>query len=289
MRVLYLDILFLVNFCMDYMALYIAGGLCERARSALRLLAASLLGAVYAMAAVLLTGNQAIQHVIGICVALLLVALAYGRSSRRDFMRVFITFYAVSLLLGALVTVGYTALNRYITPEGITGGEKRPVLFFAIAAAGGVLIRLAGKWLSRENTVKNKRVTVKLGRKSVSFSALLDSGNLLTDPLSGRRVIVVGASVLGDFLPYEIRRMLAADPPDPSHLPPSLARRIRLIPVHTLGEVRLLVGLLPDEITVCDEDGGKRPTRVDAIIAIDTGKGQNYGGYDAVMPTGLAA
>ncbi|MBR2951349.1 MAG: sigma-E processing peptidase SpoIIGA, partial [Clostridia bacterium] len=92
MRVLYLDILFLVNFCMDYMALYIAGGLCERARSALRLLAASLLGAVYAMAAVLLTGNQAIQHVIGICVALLLVALAYGRSSRRDFMRVFITF-----------------------------------------------------------------------------------------------------------------------------------------------------------------------------------------------------
>ncbi len=289
MRVLYLDILFLVNFCMDYIALYIAGGFCERVRSAPRLLFSSLLGAVYAMAAVLLTGNAAIQQLIGVCVALLLVAIAYGRSEWRDFLRIFITFYAVSLLFGALVTVGYSMLNRYITPDGISGGRARPTVFFAVAAVGALLIRFAGKWLSRENTVKKKCVTVRLGQRKVSFSALLDSGNLLTDPLSGRRVIIVSAEVLSDFLPLPIRLMLASDPPEPSHLPPSLARRIRLIPVHTLGEVRLLVGFLPDEISVRDEEGRGRGTHVDAIIAIDTGKNGNYGGCDAVMPSGLAA
>ena len=288
MRVLYLDILFLVNFCMDYIALYVAGGLCERVRSARRLIASSFLGAVYAMAAVLLTGNEILQNLIGFCVALLLVALAYGRTNRRDFLRIFITFYAVSLLLGALVTVGYSMLNLYIAPDGIDAGKGRPLVFFAVAAVGALLIRLAGKWLSREGNVKNKRVTVKLGQKTVAFSALLDSGNRLCAPLSGRRVIVVGANVLTTFLPRELRLMLKNDPPDPSSLPPSLARRIRLIPVHTLSEVRLLIGFLPDEITVCDEGKGKS-TRVDAIIAIDTGKDQNYGGYDAVMPTGLAA
>ena len=289
MRVLYLDILFLVNFCMDYMALYMAGGLCERKRSALRLLAASFIGAVYAMAAVLLTGNHQIQGLIGICVSLLMVALAYGASLRRDFVRIFITFYAVSLLLGALVTVGYTMLNRYTSPDGIGQRQGHPILFFAIAAAGGLLIRLAGKWLSRENTVKKRSVTVRLGQRSVTFDALIDSGNLLIDPLSGRRVIVVGIDVLRDFLPREMLRMLEKDPPDPTGLPPSQARRIRLIPIHTVGEARLLVGLLPDEITVLNDEKKGKGTHIDAILAIDTGKEQTYGGFDAVMPTGLAA
>ena len=152
-----------------------------------------------------------------------------------------------------------------------------------------LLIRLAGKWLSRENTVRTKRVTVRLGQRSVSFDALLDSGNLLTDPLSGRRVIVVSFDAVRALLPRELVLMLGQSTPDPSALPPSIARRIRLIPVHTLGEVRLLLGLLPDAITVCDGEGARRGTRVDAIVAIDTGKAGSYGGCDAVMPTGLAA
>ena len=204
-------------------------------------------------------------------------------------MRILITFYAVSLLLGALITVGYGMLDRYVSLKGMEQRKGRPMIFFFFVAAAAFLIRFAGKWLSRESKIKNKSVTVRLGQKSVTFSALLDSGNLLSDPLSGRRVIVVSLDALTEILPREIRKMLSVDPPDPSELPPSLARRIRLIPIHTLGEVRLLVGILPDQITVCDEEKREKGVQVDAIIAIDNGKNQKYGGCDAVMPTGLAA
>ena len=292
MRVLYLDVLFLVNFCMDYMALYITGGLRERHRRASLLLAASFFGALYATVSVLFMGNETLQSLISVAVSLVMTAIAYGFADRRDFLRTFITFYAVSLLLGALITVGYGFLNRYVTLTGESGGRSHMTVFFAVAAIGGVLIRLCGKWLSRENAGKNCRVTVKLGQREVTFSALIDSGNLLKDPISGRRVIVVGLDTVRDALPPLIVRMLEKDPPDPSFLPSVLARRIRLIPTHSIGGTRILVGIIPDEITVSRETSGgktKRAYAIDAILAIDTENGQSYGGFDAVIPTALAA
>ena len=289
MRVLYLDILLLVNFCMDYIALYLAGVLCERARRVSRLLFAATLGAIYAMAAALATGNLFFQQLIGFGVALLLCAIAYGRSSGRDFLRIFITFYAVSLLLGALITVFYSVLNGY--SFSFDGKERGGGvwLFLLLSALCALLIRLAGAWLARENTVKTRRVTVKLGQRMIVLEALVDSGNLLIDPLSGRRVIVVSLQAVQSFLPRELLSVLEKETPDLSLLPPTLARRIRLIPVRTLGELRLLVGILPDMISVCDAKKKNRTTRVDAILGIDTRTAGTYGGCDAVMPTSLVA
>ena len=125
--------------------------------------------------------------------------------------------------------------------------------------------------------------------KADGVKALLDSGNLLKDPLSGRRVIVVSLQAMRSFLPREIISALEEEAYDLSALPPSLARRVRMIPVHSLGESRLLLGILPDAITVCGEKDSKKGTRVDAILAIDARAESTYGGCDAVMPTGLAA
>lgn len=294
MRVLYLDILFLVNFCMDYMALYITGALRGRRRRAVPLLTAAFIGAVYAVLAVLFEGSEAIQSIIGILVSLLLTGIAYGFQNKREFARTFLVFYAVSLLLGAIITVAYSLLNRYVRGEFLKdeGGGRRMLVFLIAATVGGILIRLCGGWLAREEKMHNCRVSVWIADKKATFDALVDSGNLLTDPLSGRRVIVVGLAAVRALFPPQMIEMLEKHPTDPRGIDAAWARRIRMIPARSIGGTRLLVGLLPDKMTVSRENGKKQylnTVHIDAILAIDTDSVSKYGGFDAVMPVGLSA
>ncbi len=291
MKVLYLDVLFLINFCLDYMSLHVAGALLHRKRQIWRLMAAALFGALYATAAVLYPGNQVVQAAIGIGVSVIMCLIVYG-SAR--FFKVFLVLYVVSLLLGAMITVIYSTLHRYLSMEEVREGfsDQGTGLFFMAAAAGGVLIRLCGAWLSKAPAACHEcRVTVCLFGRTVSFRALLDSGNLLTDPLSGRKAVVVGLQTVRGILPPSMLTMLATSPPDPTALPYGVARRVRLIPAEGVGGRRLLVGVIPDSLVLecADKKGGMRRIQVDAVLAIDTEGHTDYGGCEAVMPMSLAA
>ena len=293
MKVLYLDVLFLINFCLDYMALHLTGMLLHRRRAVSRLLAASLFGALYATVSVFYPGNALIQTGIGIVVSLVMTLFVYGFSTRRFFLRTSLVFYVVSLLLGALVTVFYSTLNRFVSMEELTTGfsDRKIGVFFLASAAAGVLIRMASIWMAKSGqTAHECTLLAELFGKKVSFKALLDSGNLLVDPLSGRRVVVVNMQAVRFALPPPLLKMLAKDPPDPTALPYSIARRIRLIPVDGVGGKRLLVGVVPDRLVLKREDGrANKEAALDAILAIDTEKGADYGGCEGIMPMSLAA
>lgn len=289
-KILYIDVLFLINFCLDYMALHLTGGLLHRERRVGRLLLASLLGALYATITVLYQGNDAVSFAISVIFSFLMVFFVYGGASCRHFFKTAIVFYGVSLLLGAIVTVAYSTLNRSLSMDVVAEdfSERRLGLFFLLAGMAGLLLRWAGIWLSKSASGDTEcAVKACLFGKEVSFRALLDSGNLLTDPLSGRRVVVVGESAVRAALPKELLRMLATDPPDPARLPYAVARRIRLIPVGSIGGRRLLVGVVPDQLILHAGNGGEK--KIDAILAIDTEGRTDYGGCQGIMPMSLAA
>ncbi len=291
MKVLYLDVLFIINFCLDYMSLHVAGVLLHRKRRVMRLLLAALFGAVYATVAVLYPGSSAVQTLIGVAVSVIMCLAVYGH---HRFWKAFLVFYAVSLLLGAIITVIYSTLHRYLSIEEVHAGfsDRRTGMFFMAAGIGGILIRLCGGWLSSTpDAVRECQVTVSLFGRIVCFRALLDSGNLLTEPLSGRKVVVVGLQTVCGILPQPLLAMLKRSPPDPTDLPYGIARRIRLIPAEGVGGRRLLVGIIPDSLHMewTDQKGIVHRMQADAVLAIDEEKERDYGGCEAVMPMSLAA
>ena len=71
MTVVYIDVLFLINFCMDFLALILSGSVMHLEVRRGYLTAAAALGGVYAVLAALFPGNAAVGAVIGIASALI--------------------------------------------------------------------------------------------------------------------------------------------------------------------------------------------------------------------------
>jgi hypothetical protein len=109
-------------------------------------------------------------------------------------------------------------------------------------------------------------VTVTLLGKSLSLEGMVDTGNLLRDPVGGRAVICADGESLGGLLSPALANFLRGDTGSSASLSPDEGRRVRIIPAGTATGSGVLYGFLPDTVTVAGE--GKPPREVDAVVAV---------------------
>ena len=157
------------------------------------------------------------------------------------------------------MTAVYGFVNRLTVSESIAAdGSYRalsgdiPLGWMAVVAGiTGAAAIAGGRYGKRKRTARECFLTVTQGGIAVTLNGIFDSGNLLTDPLSGRPVIVAAEEALLPLLPEEMRRaFLSKDPAAMTVLPPDLARRIRLIPSRSVGGSVLLSAFLPDAVRI---------------------------------------
>ena len=208
----YLDLVMILNFLVDFLLLMgtnrLAGFPAAPGRGAL----AALFGSVYA-AFCLLPGFRFLGNFLWRCVSLCMIALiAFG--FRRDAVKRGGVFLLLSLALGGMALC-FTRQN------------------FAALALGAAGVWLLCRVSFGDGAVGREYVPVTLtyGGKNVSFTALRDTGNTLRDPITGEPVLVVSGEVAQQltgltqmqlFSPLET---MAARP-----LP-----GLRLIPYHAVG------------------------------------------------------
>ena len=113
MQVIYVDVLFLMNFSADFMVLYLTKSLLRREAARKRLLLAALMGALYAvLATVFLRAWQPIAlSAIGILALMVLITFGYG--GIRRFVRAILVCALLSCLLGGVITVMWSLLRRF--------------------------------------------------------------------------------------------------------------------------------------------------------------------------------
>lgn len=115
-----------------------------------------------------------------------------------------------------------------------------------------------------------------LGRRC-SFRALLDSGNLLTDPISGADVIAVSPQALAPLFAENAALLELEDAVEflrAADAVPELKGKFRLIPYSAIGGAGLLPVFRPEKLTL---DG---KTKAATLAAIS--KNARGGGFDAV-------
>lgn len=289
MKVVYVDVLFLINLCMDFLALYIAGGVLNLQRQRSSLIFASVLGGAYAVIAALYPGNATLGILIGGAASILLCYVAYGKKTgARSFSFVCVVFYVISWLLGGMIGAFYGLLSRFFEDRedlyrALTDGDGRIAVFFGIAGTAATLIGLIKRHFAFQRQARTVTLSLTALGRSKTVSALVDSGNLLADPLSGRPCIVLHPDVAQELLPRDVLTFWRSGGVDPTVLGPKTARRIRLIPAETVGGHDLLVGYLPDRVEVL----GDSRRVVDALLVLGRG-GEQYAGNTALIPSVLA-
>lgn len=210
MTVVYLDVLFLLNFVVDYLLLLAAARITGEVFSRLRLVLGALLGGVYA-AVIFLPGcvwlsNPACKISAGIG----MVLISYGASRR--LLRLTLVFFAGSAALGGVIlglqllgTGGLTLENGVL----YTGFDLRLLLVTVILSyvALSTVFRNAARHGGQRQDLCAAKVT--LCGQTAQITVLLDTGNTLTDPVRNQPVLVVEGRALREILPVQI------DPRDP--------------------------------------------------------------------------
>ncbi len=283
MRVLYLDVYFLINFSVDLLAVYLSVRLLHIGTSVWRLCASAGIGAAYAAAVIFLPAGSAYAYIPLSVVSLWLVAkVAGGHIRRLRRARLCVMFVVFQMLLAGCVYYGYQWLDKlsekYIIDTN-SQAENRKLLIFAVIVLLSIgILRLFSALLGESRSESVCSVKVELFGHSVTVDALVDSGNLVRDPMDGKAVILVKSEVL---------RALSVDPSDllSSDIKDGrLRKRIRLIPCHMGGECKLLYGIRADRI--CTSEKGKNKEDISALIGWDKEDG-TYGGYTALVPSAV--
>lgn len=251
MTVVYIDVLFLLNLVVDYLLLLASARITGEPISRLRLGLGALLGAAYA-AGIFLPGCAWLSHPLcKLCAAVLMVLAGFGRSRR--LLRLLLVFFGASAALGGVVLAlqclgagGLTLENGVL----YTGFDVRLLLVTSILCYA--LLRLAFARAARHGGKQQDLCSLRLtlGEKTLELTALVDTGNTLTDPLNNRPVLVAEARALVPLLPEGLE---AADPVGTLERleDDSLRRRLRLLPYRAVGvEYGMLLAVRMDRITL---------------------------------------
>ena len=269
MKTFYIDVYFLINFTVDILSLYFASTISHVSTTVRRLISASAVGALFACILALFKSSIWIHLLITLASAWLICVITVKDRGAVKYFKLVLSFLTFETLIGGSVTFFYGILERNLgdIADGEIGTENRNALIIALLVAlTYFIIKMIIYVFAGSENEKNAVVKIILDNDTVEVNALLDSGNVLLDPMSASRVIIVKRSVMR-CLQNEGNLMESA----------KYKTRIRLIPIRSVNGDGILVGLRCDDILI---NGNMTDIK---IIAIDEEEG-SFGGYYAIAP-----
>ena len=277
MKTIYIDVYFMINFTVDILAVFIAARITHVKINIKRLLLCGFLGALFAIIALFLKNNAA--HIgTAILFIILLCWITCKNVSLIRKIKFLLSFYIASFLIGGLVNYVYELMDRYIGDKftEATGTTNRKAIIFSliILLIIGVL-RLFVMMLSEAINEKSIRIRIDLGEKSLEVDALIDTGNLVRDPMNMNPVIFIKRSSAEKIIPSSI-----IDFDDIDSLGKDFKKRIRLIPVTRNSQTHVMMGVRVDRVIMIRNNFKEE---INATIVIDKEDG-TYGGFYALTP-----
>ena len=275
---IYLDEIFVINLLMDAFMLWATGKLLQRPVPVLRLLISAILGAIYGV-------------IIFLPACIWMAWFAFGWGNWRLYLKTVIYLYLVSFVLcGATIALMYFFGQQIVqTWSGIALIE---VEFRFIWLVGGVIlilfiVQLLHKAIqkSMEHSVQIATVTIRLRNKTEQLRLLVDSGNCLTDPISGVPVIVVQRKCVQSLFTDAELQYMEVGTADAVLRLPDLSDRLRLLPFQTVGYRGLMLGVRLDELQIqASNMQGMSTVRKDVVMALSPQQFVSDGSYQGVIP-----
>ncbi len=211
MQIIYIDVLFVLNLAINYLLLFLTARFSGVYAKRLRLLSGAALGALFS---VILFFPDLPVLPSALCKCLLCAAVtsvAFGKQCKGHMLRLCLIFCSVSFALAGIVLAlallfgkGETVALR----NGVPYLNISPkLLLLSSAAAYGILGAVFGGGGLRVAR-RTAEVEIRVGEHSLRLRALVDSGNLLRDPMTGKRVAVTGGAALAPLFSGAARETL---------------------------------------------------------------------------------
>lgn len=241
----YADMLFMVNWLMDYVLLRALAAVLQLSVSKKRTMAAAAIGAVWVCLITMISLPNAVEKVFSLVfISSLMIITAFRPKGVRIFFRALAVLYGIAILGGGLVNLVYfhTGAGYYL--KTLVWGQAEQ----NTKSAAAVLVSAAAVWmtvwLARQLMQYRHRqsglytAVLFLGEKAVSLKGLLDTGNQLREPVTGKAVHIAHKEALS---------LLRLDREDIFKF---------LVPYHAVGtESGMLTAVRIDRMELTSQDG----------------------------------
>ncbi|WP_324823349.1 sigma-E processing peptidase SpoIIGA [Sinanaerobacter sp. ZZT-01] len=274
--VIYGEYLFLENFITGFLILKLTGKICGLQALTRRLLFGSSLCGIYSF--VLFINGMPIPFSIALKIffSILLIRCVFGKKESVQFRKAVLVFYLVSFAMGG-ITIG---MMYFIGVSGVTNNSSlyiEQVSYFNILLGCTVAYLIIhifadfikGRHLDQSGVIAQVEIT--LNGKKVLVRGMVDTGNFLADPCTGKPVFLIELDAFLPLVSEEIADMFRAEKDSVAVYNQlkgkEFVQRLRLIPYECVGNGNgLLLGVKPDKITIFRE--GLNPESEDVILGI---------------------
>ncbi len=247
MPVIYLDVLVVVNWFIDYLLLSLTARLLHLPVRRGRTVLGALVGGL-GSCQILLTVPTAVSFLLQLCTAVLMQWIAFPRGALRDAFHRTVVLACLSALLSGLVTAlwYFTESEVVLTRNGVIYFDISPLMLTVFSLVSYGLIRLYGRFTTRLRAPSGLEyvLTVRTDRGACRCRALYDTGLQLREPFSGSPVVVVCRRSLQSVLPLSWESVCSGEP-SPTVQPP-----LRWVPYRSVGQEGLLPAFAPSQVTL---------------------------------------
>ncbi len=295
MPIVYIDVLFVINVMIDGMLLWCSTKIAGVRTKWWRIWIAAIVGGIYAVCIFFPQLSPMYVLIAKVAVSVIMVCIAFWVKTWRELLRAILIFYVTSFLFGGGITglIYFTGLGSDLGTVVSNGSIyfNLPWKLLLVTAAAvlftvTVVVKYLKSFLMRQGLLGKLRITY--GEKTAQTDVLLDTGNQLKDPLTGRAVAVVELCRLRALLPPEVYTLFEQYHVEELYeqLSYDWTTRLRMIPYSGVGvENGMLIGITPDKVEIGSPQQGYRECQ--CIIAMYPGKLKHANGSGGIVNPSL--
>lgn len=230
--VVYIDVLFIINFFITFLMLEITAKLCKKQAKTIRLILASAFGGLYSFIILIKELPSIVTSVSKIASALVIILIAFKFYRVKSMLVTFFVFIAISfgflgVVLGLFFLTGssYIAINNSTVYFDISTKQLLLSSLFAYLIAC-VIVKIYNRSVSKGEIYT---LIIQNDGNEVTLFAFSDTGNKLREPFSNSPVIIANRKKLEGI--YD-------------------EKTLRLIPASTVGSRSVLKAFKPDKVVL---------------------------------------
>ena len=184
--VLYLDLIIIKEFIMDFILLLTTTSVLKKKTNSMKIVISSIVGVLETVLDIFINFTPIIRWIIKILTSILMIKIIYKTKDLKEFAKEIFVFYIVSFIYaGITISLMFSkSLNTFFNTGFMVGKYSSWIILLSIIFSA-VLIKYTFKLISRnirkDNMICNLEICI--DKKLYNTKVLLDTGNLLKDPI----------------------------------------------------------------------------------------------------------
>ena len=288
---IYIDVVLIENLLMNYIILFATGVILKIKITHIRLILASLVGAIYTIIAYV-SGLKIYSNIfLKFILSLIIIYIAFNPKNVKKLFKFTLIFYLTSFVFGgaAFALIYIVKPQDILKNNGLILNSDSLKVIFISAIIAFVIITIGFKVVKNKISAKDMycNISIKLNHKEIETKAMIDTGNLLKEPITNTPVIVVEHTLLYECIPKEIlnhlENILGGDfSKIPENIKEEYMPKLKVIPFSSLGKQNgMLLGIKAEEVIIKNEEENKSTENV--IIGIYNKSLTKRGEYRALL------